>query len=1098
MAVVLAVVSCQKDVDSLDVNVGGEQLVNITVGLPEATRAASGSGFDLASLEGSDYELRYILEIYVDGNSTDCIRQEVFTTATKEVVFPVRLVPQRNYRVVAWADIVPADANRTAEGDYDYYYETSNGLDEVTIIENAEIKWNAMDEYRDAYTKFEVVNNFTANTAINLTLVRPFAKLRVVSTDIKNIEDLGFELKDGAVNYSVGMNRTYNALTGKATNEASKSHDLTYPTPYADDAYETETRRTLFADYIFVDNIAEQDAVQFTLSVYAQDGLLKTTTFNTDIALHANTLTTIIGEVLTEGGNVQIEINGELNEVEKYTVISSASDLLKFINIDGNYILGNDIIVTEADVNEAQGIITRAAATTTTINLNGCTITINNNAQEALVELNDNQTIIFEGEGSINNTGTGDFIDNTNGEIIIAGGNVDTEVFTEQENITNYLDEIVAAFANGGEYTLKGNVTIVEPLTLAKGKTLVLDLGGYTLSNVSTQTGKNYNMIDVNGCTLTVQNGALVYEHKGENMGWNSSTNLFNITAGGVLNLNNVTAKNLGGSDMGFVAHLNNWGEVTLNVENSTLESNYVAVRVFNSGNDMNNVTIKNSTLKGGNYAFWVHNYTFDDFGSAAKVEAQKALLNFDIFNGTNTFVGKNQTPIRYGFTNSFYLNAQGEFCINNATELKALAKGVNNGDYFKNQTVKLVADIDLNNEEWTPIGSAYMDHGFMGNFDGNGFAIKNLKITELTPDSDNYVYAGLFGVTEGVDKDNENYIKNLTIENVTIATTGHIVAAAVAYPYYTNLENITVKGKVNIKGGDYTAGVLAYTRRCVNAKNIAINADAGSVIEGASTIGGVISDIQMNGGLTANYSNFAASGLTIKGTKCVGGISGIISLQALDGATVKNVALVCNDDRTGIVAGADGGKHTLTNVTYENVTGATRIVGATYDKAYYVGKVVEAAGQKAVVFSTENGVKAVSVAELNLNGKKWQDAMDWAAGLGEGWALASMEELNAIYDLRCELNDVLEADNAENALFWEGDELYKKNGSVYYALYMSSTEIPVGGADANGNKYFENRVFFKIFNKLGYSDVLYSAFDCINKYAPLRDNYFARGVISL
>ena len=35
LAVVLAVVSCQKDVDNLDVNVGGEQLVNITVGLPE-------------------------------------------------------------------------------------------------------------------------------------------------------------------------------------------------------------------------------------------------------------------------------------------------------------------------------------------------------------------------------------------------------------------------------------------------------------------------------------------------------------------------------------------------------------------------------------------------------------------------------------------------------------------------------------------------------------------------------------------------------------------------------------------------------------------------------------------------------------------------------------------------------------------------------------------------------------------------------------------------------------------------------------------------------------------------------------------------------
>ena len=155
-----------------------------------------------------------------------------------------------------------------------------------------------------------------------------------------------------------------------------------------------------------------------------------------------------------------------------------------------------------------------------------------------------------------------------------------------------------------------------------------------------------------------------------------------------------------------------------------------------------------------------------------------------------------------------------------------------------------------------------------MGNFDGNNKTIKNLKISNIAVDADNYAYAGLFGVTEGTDKDNQNVIKNFTIENVTINTTGHIAAAAIAYPYYTAIENITVAGNVNIKGGDYTSGVLAYTRRCVDAKNLTIAAAEGSVIEGNMTVGGVISDIQMNGGLTANYSNFAASGLTIKGVK--------------------------------------------------------------------------------------------------------------------------------------------------------------------------------------------------------------------------------------
>ena len=291
-----------------------------------------------------------------------------------------------------------------------------------------------------------------------------------------------------------------------------------------------------------------------------------------------------------------------------------------------------------------------------------------------------------------------------------------------------------------------------------------------------------------------------------------------------------------------------------------------------------------------------------------------------------------------------------GYYEIATVADLKRLATMVNAGEPFEGMSVKLVADIDLNNEEWTPIGSAYTDHGFMGNFDGNGYAIKNLKMTKLVPDSDNYVYAGLFGVTEGTETQ-ENYIKNLIIENVTIETTGDIAAAAIAYPYYTTVENVTVKGNIIIKGGNYTSGVLAYTRRCVNAKNLAIVASANSVIEGNMTVGGVISDIQMNGGLTANYSNFSASGLTIKAVQNVGGISGIIAYQALDGATVENVNLVCNDVRTGIVSGSRAGNVTLTKVSYENVTGATHVIGASYD-----GTMISVATADELVAALEEG----------------------------------------------------------------------------------------------------------------------------------------------
>lgn len=258
-------------------------------------------------------------------------------------------------------------------------------------------------------------------------------------------------------------------------------------------------------------------------------------------------------------------------------------------------------------------------------------------------------TLIFDLDVILINPSIEDWTEVVVGELDVDAANVSTET------------QLEAAIKKGGKVTLQKDIALSadKTLSIARGNVVELDLNGHVLSAESTKTGANYNMFDVRG-NLTVNNGTLTTEHTGANMEWNNSTNIFNVTDGGVLNLNDVVAKNLGGSDMGFVAHLNNWGKVTLNADRSTLESNYVALRLFNSGNDMNNVSIYNSTLKGGSYAFWVHNYTVADLGSDAKVEAQKALLNLDIFNGTNTFIGKNLTPIRYGMTDAIYCDEDG------------------------------------------------------------------------------------------------------------------------------------------------------------------------------------------------------------------------------------------------------------------------------------------------------------------------------------------------------------------------------------------------------------------------------------------------------
>lgn len=273
-----------------------------------------------------------------------------------------------------------------------------------------------------------------------------------------------------------------------------------------------------------------------------------------------------------------------------------------------------------------------------------------------------------------------------------------------------------------------------------------------------------------------------------------------------------------------------------------------------------------------------------------------------------------------------------GVYEIGTLAALKWFANQVNTGsNYFAGQTVVLTNNIDLKNEEWTPIGSMSMDHGFCGNFDGDNKTIMNLTITQIQPDADGAVYAGLFGLTEGTDTEH-NYIKNLTIENVNINSTGNMAAALVGYAYYTDIEGITVKGDITITGKHYTAGILAYTRRCVNAKNLTIIGNQGSTITGNTTVGGVISDIQMNGGLTANYSNFKASGLTITAQSNVGGISGIICNQTLDGATVNDIEIVCDSPTRGTISGALGNTATIKNISVTNVTGAEKEVGAMYE----------------------------------------------------------------------------------------------------------------------------------------------------------------------
>ncbi len=233
-------------------------------------------------------------------------------------------------------------------------------------------------------------------------------------------------------------------------------------------------------------------------------------------------------------------------------------------------------------------------------------------------------------------------------------------------------EELVNALTAGANVTLANDIELAADtnIVLTSGVNSTLDLNGSTLSVKNTRTATNNFIFDVKGGTLNVTNGTVTMEHTGNNMGWNGAATIFDVTSGGVLNLKGVTVKNEGGTDMNFAVHLNNWGNATLIADDCVFDAPYCGVRVFNSGPDMNNVKITNSTIIGGTRAFWVHNYASSDFGgkvySGASTAYDKAVvdarLNLDIYGNNNTFTitGSAKSPIRYGFNESVFYDADG------------------------------------------------------------------------------------------------------------------------------------------------------------------------------------------------------------------------------------------------------------------------------------------------------------------------------------------------------------------------------------------------------------------------------------------------------
>ena len=260
------------------------------------------------------------------------------------------------------------------------------------------------------------------------------------------------------------------------------------------------------------------------------------------------------------------------------------------------------------------------------------------------------------------------------------------------------------------------------------------------------------------------------------------------------------------------------------------------------------------------------------------------------------------------------------EFILTTAEELAGLSALVADGNNFKGKTVKLAYDIDLKDQEWTPID------GFAGTFDGNGKTISNLTVTG----TENAAFFSHVYTTAA--------IKDVTFDNANISGNHYV---AVVLGYETNNGTNAKIQNVTVKNSTVTVGTDA-------------NDDNGDKVGG---IVGYATTVSIDGCTVENS--------TIIGYRDVGGIIGYASALsygealAVTNNTVKNVTLVCNN-----------------KCNYKGYTSADE-----YDINTIVG---EATQYAVVKNNTEENVTfvagAISSGRVEHTGSRYQIAADFAA----------------------------------------------------------------------------------------------------------------------
>ncbi len=271
----------------------------------------------------------------------------------------------------------------------------------------------------------------------------------------------------------------------------------------------------------------------------------------------------------------------------------------------------------------------------------------------------------------------------------------------------------------------------------------------------------------------------------------------------------------------------------------------------------------------------------------------------------------------------------QDPYLINNLEDLKWFRDDVNDvqadgSNQYTGKYIKLTADIDLGDEEWTPIGvyDSSKDHiNFCGIFDGDGHTISNLKINSSNR-------AGFFGeLGKSTDFGGVTTIKNITFENANVSSTSGYVGVVASNPFCVTFDNVCVKGDINVQGGSYTAVIAGHGYANFNNCSVDGGENKGKVVSTGWAVGGIAGHI---GDFGSVFTNCTVKNLVVESSICgAAAIAGYgASFKKSSNLYAENVDIVakseyypgCNGYLFGLY-GAGDNYDVIKNSSVENCT---------------------------------------------------------------------------------------------------------------------------------------------------------------------------------